>query len=254
MQPTKEAIKYFSKWFARSIGGTDLLERGDSGQHVQNIITALVELGYRIPITDTFSQDIEQQLIEFQKKHHARNEDGKFGPGTKTLLTEKALEGLGPDFFGKLKPTFPRFHRVFISYAWKDGTKVDKLDQWLTDNSLLVTRDTRDFPAGQQLPDAIQRSLHLSDRACIVYSAASRSRNWPTFERYAAEEVEKLRRIPFLVYVLLDGCEPPKHDPNRIYIDASKKSLREVGNDLIRAVTGQTGAPPKVEYNEDQPL
>ena len=252
--PQTEVVEYFSKWFARSTVTIDLLRPGESGPHVQNIATVLLELGYRIPVTDTFNQDLSQELRRFQEDNKHPCIDGLFGPGTRKLLVEKALTTLGASFFAKLRPAFPGFHRVFISYAWRDTPKVDKLDQWLRDRGSLVTRDTRDFTAGHKLPDEILKYLHLSDKACIILSEASRSRDWPTFERDVAQKVEALRGIPLLIFILLDGTAPPKQDPTRIYIDASTRSLKEVGADLIRAITGQPGESPRVDYNEDELL
>jgi hypothetical protein len=250
----KEVTDYFSKWFARGFGSTELLDKDEVGPHVQNIVTALLKLGYRIPQTDTFNQTLSDELRRFQQDNSHRNTDGKFGPNTRSLLVEKALDVLGPSFFAGMPPAFPSFYRVFISYAWNDKQKVNKLDQWLRNHGVLVTRDTHDFKAGHKLPDEIRRYLHLCDKACIVYSKTSRSRDWPEFERIVAKEVESLRGLPYLIYLLIDDVKLPQYDPNRIYIDATTRPLRDVGPELLYAVTGRAKEPATFDYDENDPL
>jgi len=250
----KEVTDYFSKWFSRGFISTDLLAIGEVGPHVRNIVTALLMLGYRIPETDRLNQTVSDELRRFQLDYGHRNSDGKFGPGTRSLLVEKTLDVLGPDFFASMPQAFPSFYRVFISYAWDDTPKVNKLDQWLRDRGVLVTRDIRDFNAGQKLPDEIRKHLHGSDRACIVHTATSLSRDWPAFERIVAQEVESLRGLPCLIYLLLDDTKPPKYDPHRIYIDAATRPLKDIGADLLRSLTGQGEEPTRSYYDENAPL
>jgi hypothetical protein len=253
MRP-KEVTDYFSKWFARGFDSTELLDKDEVGPHVQNIVTALLRLGYRIPQTDTFNQTLSDELQRFQQDNSHWNTDGKFGPNTRSLLVEKALDALGPDFFAGMPPAFPSFHRVFISYAWNDKQKVKKLDQWLQDHGVLVMMDIHDFKAGHRLPEEIRRHLHLCDKACIVFSETSRSRDWPEFERIVAQEVESLRGLPCLIYLLIDKVKPPLHDPNRIYIDAATRPWKDVGPELLHAVTGRSEKPARLDYDENDPL
>jgi hypothetical protein len=250
----REVTDYFSKWFSRGFDTTELLSLGEEGLHVRNIVTALVRLGYRIPETYTFNQRMSDELRRFQQDNGHRSKDGDFGPGTRLLLVEKTLDALGPDFIAGLPPTFPSFHRVFLSYARDDTPKVNKLDQWLRNHGILVIRDIRDFKAGEQVPDEIRKHLHASDKACIVHSRTSQSRDWPTFERIVAQEVESMRGLKCLIYLLLDDTKPPQYDPNRIHIDAATTPLKEIGAALLQAVVGEAEEPIIFDYDENAPL
>lgn len=250
----EEVIGYFSKWFSSKLDSTELLELGKAGPYVRNIVTILLKLGYRVSATDTFNQSVCEELRKFQCKYKHRCVDGKFGPGTRTLLVRVALDELGANFLTSLPPAFPSFYSAFISYAWCDALQVNGLDQWLQDRHVVIRRDIRDFKAGRMLDDEIKRYLHLSDKVFIVYSKEARSRDWPEFERFMAREVETLRGLPCLIYVLLDDTKPPQYESKRIYVDAVGKPLKDIGAELLHAVTGQVEESIKFDYNENDPL
>jgi hypothetical protein len=230
-------IAYFGKWFSPAADSCDIVGAGSSGVHVANITAALLELGYRPKVSNHFGDEASKAVREFQAECKHRNIDGMFGPGTRRLLTKMVLKKTGPEFFEKLKPSFSSFYQVFISYASIDEERVNKVGQWLRNNDIVVRRDICDFQAGQQLPRQIEKYLQLADKAIIVYSRNSQSRGCPAFERFMAESVEKTRGTSYLVYLLLDGVSPPKHDPRCIYVSAAaNKSVKEAGEELLHAI------------------
>ncbi len=246
-------IAYFSKWFATAVNSPEVVSVGCEGPHVRNLVHALSELGCR-DSSPHAADYLTRIVLKFQKKNNHSNVDGMVGPGTRRMITSDVLKKCGPEFFEELEPTFTGFYQFFISYARADSGRVDKLDQWLRDHGVGVKRDIYNFRAGHKIPGELEKCLHLSDKAVIVHSATSKTRDWPVFERFAAEEVEKLRGVSYLIYLMLDGSLPPTTDPNRIYVDGSSKPLKDVGRELIHAIgEAGTGVKPYV-YDEDVPL
>ena len=248
-------LDYYGKWFSTSRTAAGLLEVGHSGPHVANIILGLRELRYHPPSGDTFTPALASEVERFQEDMHHKRPDGRVGRGTRRLLVDELLEREGGRFFREdLKPTFPSFHRVFLSYAWADSARVDLLDQWLRDHGLSVSRDIRDFEAGQELQDEITTNLNFSDRAVAVVTASSRVRDWPTFERFVAAKIEELRGERCLIYLLLDNAEPPKHDSGRINVVGTGRPLKEIGEAILRSVTGSGANPPTYVYDDTRTM
>jgi hypothetical protein len=131
---------------------------------------------------------------------------------------------------------------------------VKKIDQWLRDHAVTVLRDKDWFPAGATIPDSVREAIVFADKVIAVYSEASRDRDWPRVEIAIAEQLEQGLGYPVLIYVNLDETALPKHDPNRIAISAKDRSLRDVGNDLLRAIRNEQREPPRYPYSEDEHL
>ncbi len=254
MRPDR-ILDYYGKWFSASRTGGGLVDVGHSGPHVANIICALQELRYRPSTGEVFSPLVAAEVKRFQEDTHHKNKDGRVGRGTRRLLVDQLLERSGPAYFRReFQPTFPSFFRVFLSYAWADRERVNRLDQWLRDHGLSVARDIHDFEAGKDLREEIADYLHTSDKVVVVVTPASQAREWPTFERFVAVEIEELRKEKCLIYLLLDGTNAPKYDSTRINISGAALSLREIGEAIRRSVEGPRGAPPRYEYDDSQAL
>ena len=67
------------------------------------------------------------------------------------------------------------------------------------------------------------------------------------------EQFEAGAGYPVLIYLVLDDVELPKHDPNRLAVIAKGRPLREVGQDLLRAIRRE-GGRLEYGYDEDEPL
>jgi TIR domain len=146
-----------------------------------------------------------------------------------------------------------RIPSVFVSYARSDTQRVDKLDQWLRDHEIRVIRDVRDFPPGSQILDNIWKSVLSADKVIAVYSAQSKTRDWPSFEHQIAEQVESQIKAPVLIYLRLDNTPLKAHDPHRIAIDAQGKKLKEIGLEIQKSL-GIAAAPARFDYDEEAPL
>jgi hypothetical protein len=149
----------------------------------------------------------------------------------------------------KIKPP-----TVFISYAWADSGKVDKIDQWLRNHGLSVLRDREVFVAGKTLNDNIRTAVARADKIIVCYSEHSRARDWPQFERAIADQVEQHMSMAVLVYVRLDNTPLPLNDPTRLAIHAVDVPLRTVGQQLLHAVTGAKIPPPTIIIDENAPI
>jgi hypothetical protein len=142
---------------------------------------------------DLFDNRLADAVRRFQKNMEHRSIDGRVGPGTRDLLVQELLNSGGVDRFSDLDETdTKRLPTVFISYAWVDSVRVDKLDQWLQDHGVSVIRDSRTFFGGRDIKEAIRTSALDSDKVPAIWSQNSSQRPWPTLEHFLAEEVERL--------------------------------------------------------------
>ena len=143
---------------------------------------------------------------------------------------------------------------VFLSYAWNDAATVNKIDQWLRDNDIRVVRDERDFIPGNEISHEIETAIKRVDKVIAVLSRDSKGRDWPSFELKIAEQRECNGENRVLIYLILDDTSLPLHDPNRLAIRSSGKSLKNVGLELLRGIRGTAAEPVRYDYNEDELL
>jgi hypothetical protein len=253
----REAIALQIERYLRDpIVGDGVLAPPYKGQVSQNIRSALQMIGFRIGSGTHYDEQLKAAILDFQKSYNHRNHDGLFGPGTRRLLATVLADKTGTHALSVLKdvenitPT-----AIFLSYAWTDSSPVDKIDQWLRDNGVRVQRDARDFKPGQQIPDAIRDAIVQADKVLLVYSANSKDRDWQRFEISVAEQKEQAGgHQGFIIYLVLDNTPLPKHDSNRIAVRSPGKSVRQIGEELLRGIVGQKGEPPRIEFDENEPL
>jgi hypothetical protein len=151
------------------------------------------------------------------------------------------------------KPGFSTTVSVFLSYAWTDASRVNKLDQWLRDHGIHIIRDVDSFMAGSQIPDNIWKAVLSADKVVAVYSQQSKNRDWPSFEHQIAEKVEQLIKTPVWVYLRLDETPLRAHDPHRIAIDAQGKTLKQIGLEIQKSLNIPV-EHTRFDYDEDAPL
>jgi hypothetical protein len=174
----------------------------------------------------------------------------------KSIETRTGLSVLAPGVseFAKLDASeFVRIPTVFLSYAWADAPRVNKLDQWLSDHGTRVIRDVWDFVPGSQIPDNIWKSVLSADKVIAVYTEKSKTRDWPSFELQIAEQVERLINAQLLIYLRLDETSLKKHDPHRIAIEAQGKTLKQIGLEIQKSL-GKVLKRPRYKYDENAPL
>jgi len=140
-------------------------------------------------------------------------------------------------------------HEVFISYSWTDSEIVSQFDQFLRDRNIRVRIDTRDLLPGRQIPDAKKEAIVEVDKVLVFYSENSKNRDWPRFEVSIAEEVERKNKKDFIIYIVLDNTELPRHDPNRIAIFAKGKSFGDVGKQILMGIEGGLYDAPSINYD-----
>jgi hypothetical protein len=179
--------------------------------------------------SEEFDDQLFEMVREFQRRHGHPIGDGKVGPNTRRRIINALIQRYDPSVFRRLKLDPNESPTVFFSYAWTDSDKVDKIDQWLRNHGVRVLRDSDVFVAGLTVDENIRLAIADADKIVAFYSAESQGRDWPHLERTIAEEVERRLDSRILIYILLDSTPLPKHDPNRLAINASVVPLREVG-------------------------
>ena len=94
------------------------------------------------------------------------------GPG-RAGLTREILHAKGDNtsIFQRLQlPEQRRDPSVFLSYAWSDSERVDKLDQWPRDHGIHVIRDQDSFIAGESIEENIARAISEADKIVAILS------------------------------------------------------------------------------------
>ena len=245
----------FERYFAHPADDHAIIDVGISSVACLNIRRAIgmTKFGERSPDSDLFDDVLRERVMKFQENYRHRVVDGLFGPGTRRLLVTTLLAEHGPGAFRHLKKP-KRAATVFISYAWKDSEKVDKLDQWLSDHDVVVIRDERDFLAGDRIEGSIRTAVALSDRVLAIYSRNSSGRHWPTFETFVAGEIERVLEERLLIYVRLDETSPPETASGRLHVNAQNEPLKRVGERLLQAIVGDRLPANRHEYDEGKPL
>ncbi|MGH7428732.1 MAG: TIR domain-containing protein [Candidatus Methylomirabilaceae bacterium] len=250
-------VERFERYFRHPDSNHEVLCLGDRATGCANVRRALDLLGVVHEQggsdSDLFDEALEGAVRRFQDQFRNRVSDGQVGPGTRRLIVSNLLGRFDASIFLRLKR--PQLApSVFLSYTWLDSRKVDKLDQWLRDHGIRVIRDQTSFEAGVSIPENIRRAVAEADKVVAVFSAHSKDRDWPRLEKAIAEEVEHRLGRPVLLYVALDDTPLPSHDPTRLAILAKAKALRQVGAEVLHALTGAGIEPVRVEYDETKPL
>jgi pimeloyl-ACP methyl ester carboxylesterase len=252
-------LKRYEQYFRHPDDDHDVLEVGDRAVACLNLRRALGALGIGLRTAPTDEQLYDETLKEavsaFQAKYGHRVTDGLVGPGTRERLVSELLHRFSPSIFARFRrpETWSR-PSVFISYATADRERVNKIDQWLRDHGLRVVRDCQFFVAGNTIRENIVRALAHSDKILAVLSSHSRDRDWPRFERELAEQVEAKLGAPVLIYLCLDDAALPAHDSTRLAILVKRKSLKQVGEEILHAVSGVPIPQWQYAYDEDEPL
>ena len=246
------AIEKIEKYFHDPHIGT--IKIGHESQVCENIRKALRELGYSIQTGVIYDEELRNKVYQFQTDYKHANIDGLFGPGTRNLLAEVFYQKVGNDFsiiFGRQQP---QPARIFISYAWKDIEKANKIDQWLRDKGILVDRDSRSFIPGKLLSEEIANTIKKADKVLVLYSINSKDRDWTIFEREIARHLEAISKKNLLIYLQLDETPLPKYDPNRIAVKTKDRKLKDIGEDLLRGILSIESKPQKYKYDENKEL
>lgn len=247
-------IERFESYFRDSDSSHHALREGDRSIACENIKSALIKLGCARVFgkdVELFDEELSSAVRRFQAEVTHNHVDGVVGQGTRAKLVVHLLRARGASAFGELKRT--GMATVFISYAWADAPRVDKVNQWLRDRNVRVIRDVEDFKPGSNIKTNILDSVLSADKVIAVYSANSRVRDWPSFERQITEEVERLLGVPVLVYLCLDESPLMAHDPHRLAIKGQGKPLRQIGAEVLKALDMPVESP-RYEYNEDDPI
>jgi hypothetical protein len=254
---SRTLIERFEPYFKHPDPDRPVIQLGDRTLACKNAKAALCERGYARALGDEprlYDHLLLEAVTRFQTKMAHRNVDGAIGPGTRSLLVSELLRRFGVPTFAKLDDAEAgRVPTVFLSYAWVDASRVDKLDQWLRDHGVCVIRDITSFEAGSQIKDNIWKSVLSANKVIAVYSENSKSRDWPTFEHQITEQVEKQLNAPVLIYLRLDKTPLRAHDAHRIAIDGQGKALKQIGLEIQKALGNELN-PARVEYDEDAPI
>jgi TIR domain len=250
-------IERFEPYFKHPDPNRYVLRQGDRAVACKNAKTALAWLGFARVFGDDpqlYDRQLSEAVERFQKETGHKNIDGAIGPGTRSRLVSRLLQEAGASKFGDLDASEAvRIPTVFLSYAWADTPRVNKLDQWLRDHEIRVIRDVSTFKAGSLIPDNIWRSVLSADKVIAVYSQQSKTRDWPSFEHEIAEQVEHLIKVPVLIYLRLDDTPLKAHDPHRIAIEAQGKTLKQIGLAIQKSLDMPV-EPARFGYDEEAPL
>lgn len=248
----------FEKYFRHPELKHDVLRRGDwciACNNIRKAIDHLLARSSMAPDPNLFDEDLEELVKVLQNHFRHRVSDGEVGPGTRELIVSNILGRYDARIFKRyIRPETAQVPSIFLSYAWKDNGKVEKLTQWLRNHEVTVTIDIDSFAAGETIPDSIRRAVAEADRVVAVLSDNSRNRDWPRYERMIAEELEKYIKEPILIYLRLDATPLPAHDVARIAINGHEKSLKQIGNEILHALTGIAPQLNRYDYDENEPL
>jgi hypothetical protein len=205
---------------------------------------------------ELFDAGLEQLVKELQDEFRHRVSDGVVGPGTRRLIVSNLLGRFDATIFRRyLRPETARTPSVFLSYARQDKDKVAKLSQWLRDHNVRVSVDADSFVPGETIPDSIGRAVAEADKVVAVLSGNSRDRDWPRFERAIAERLEaSLKGERVLIYLRLDATPLHDHDAARIAIEGDRKPLKQIGNEILTALSGVAPQASRHAYDENEPL
>ncbi len=256
-------LRRFEHYFRHPDIHHGVLRPGDAVVACGNARRALswLRIDTGLPIAEfdrnLFDESLLAAVREFQLRYHHRVADGLIGPGTRRLLTREILHAMGDNtsIFQRLQlPEQRREPSVFLSYAWSDSERVDKLDQWLRDRGIHVIRDQDSFIAGESIQENIARAISDADKIVAILSQNSRDRDWPRLERTLAEQLESSIGTSVLIYVRLDDAELPTHDSTRVAISARGVPLKEVGQRILHAVRGANLIAPTHPYDENEPM
>jgi hypothetical protein len=249
-------VRRYQQYFRHPDYDHDVLDLGDSAVACANIRRALAMLGITAESDETlYDTALKEAVRAFQTKYSHRVADGLVGPDTRERLASELLHRFSPSIFARLRrPEAWSRPSVFISYASADGERVNKIDGWLSDNSLRVVRDCQFFIAGTTIQENIARALSESDKILAVLSKNSRDRDWPRLERELAEQIEARLGAPVLIYLCLDDTALPAHDSTRLAILAKDKTLKQVGEEILHAVAGVPIPHWQYAYDETKPL
>lgn len=152
--------------------------------------------------SDEFDDELFQAIREYQRDSHHPIADGKVGPNTRRRLITDLLAKHGPPVFGRLKKNeSDRTPSVFLSYAWNDKDRVEKLDQLLRNRGVRVLRDVDFFIAGATIEENIRSAVARADKIVIIYSQSSKGRDYPGLEQSISQEIEKRLGERILIYV-----------------------------------------------------
>ena len=235
----------------------DVLKVGDRSVACKNVRQVLTWLGLSRHSGDDpllFDPPLFQSVKNFQENSGHRNVDGRVGPGTRTLLATRLFESSGLSKLSELDGSEVKvLPTVFISYAWLDTHPVEKLEQWLRDHNVEVIRDSESFVGGQDIKEAIRTAVLKADKVLAIWSLNSSQREWPIFEQYISEEVERQTRTRQLIYVRLDDTPLKATDPHRLAIDARTRTLKQVGDDILKTL-GFSVERTRVDYDPDEPI
>jgi len=138
----------FERYFRHPDLGHDVLRQGDRCIACKNVRRAIGDhlLGCSATAPDdpeVFDADLEQLVTALQDHFRHRVSDGEVGPGTRRLIVSNLLGRYDASIFERYdRPETALVPSVFLSYAWKDKVKVEKLVQWLRDRNVRVIVDT----------------------------------------------------------------------------------------------------------------
>ncbi len=249
----------FGPYFRHPDAKHDVLSLGDRAVACSNLRRAIEYLGLPGAEADgdpmLFDSALEQSVVDLQLKFHHRVHDGRVGPKTRKLIVSKLLSQYEPDIFLRLdRPEVYGRATAFVSYAWRDSAKVDKLVSWLRNHDVRVLMDRTSFMAGHKVSESIRKDIAQSDKVIAVFSKNSNTREWPQLERFVAEQLESQLGTPVLIYLRLDSTPLPTHDSTRLAIHAKSKPLKAVGHEILYALTGVGLDLEGAEHNENEPL
>ena len=158
----------FGPYFRHPDPDHDVLVVGDRAIACKNVRQALTWVGTERHVSgepNLYDERLLEAVRRFQQAMGHRSIDGRVGPGTRALLVQQLLQSGGVGRFAELDGSDVKpVPTVFISYAWLDSDRVDKLDQWLQDHGILVLRDSSSFVGGQDIKEAIRTSALKSDK------------------------------------------------------------------------------------------
>ena len=246
MEPPKNIIDSYRKYFSPDANVAADLRTGNSGPAVCNTTRALSELGFRISPRSEYNDDVTDAVRRFQKDINHTRKDGILGPNTRRQLVFRVLchKDLGADYFLKLDPTCERgFYSVFISHARQDSEIVKHLQTCLHHKGINPILDETDFPPGADLEAAIRAAIESVDKVLVVATETSPGHAWMQHEATTAATIEPWKPKPFVIRLKFMAATLPPPFANKLYIECKGKTLAEIASAIESALSSRR--PPR---------
>ena len=126
--------------------------------------------------------------------------------------------------------------QVFVSYAYDDAKVAQELHAKLRDTLVTGWMDQSEIASGAAIAQRVKESLRRASAIVVLVSERSLKSQWVQFEVGAAFAMDKP-----IIPILIGQADLEKSLPDWLqgiaYIDARKRSMQEIAEEVARALS-----------------